>query len=135
WVGYDAESKASRVYWPDKGTVSVECNVGFDKDLVQVPGSVPLKGEWVEIDCPTPSTPNKTTEHKDKPMSQNDNSIPHIPSPTTTALPTPTSDPLYDSLCSINRVRIILVALQAFSKNCIFLVPNSHSSFHLFSAG
>ena len=27
WVGLDAESKASHIYWPDKTTVSIESNV------------------------------------------------------------------------------------------------------------
>ena len=34
WVRFDTESKASHVYWPDKHSVSVECNMQ-DHVLVQ----------------------------------------------------------------------------------------------------
>ena len=33
WMGYDMESKASCVYWPQQQKVSVECNIHFEPDL------------------------------------------------------------------------------------------------------
>src|SRR5882724_9737193 len=36
WVGYDTENRASRIYWPDKRSVSVERNIKFDLDHVLV---------------------------------------------------------------------------------------------------
>jgi len=29
WVGYDEQSKGSRIYWPEKGSVTVERSITF----------------------------------------------------------------------------------------------------------
>ena len=70
WMGVDEQSKGVRIYWPDKMTVGVECNVYFDKtvasvshlegeedgivktknDLSNVPKAIPLEN-------PIPTTP------------------------------------------------------------------------------
>ena len=31
WLGIDDRSKGIQIYWPETRTVSVECNVYFDK--------------------------------------------------------------------------------------------------------
>jgi hypothetical protein len=31
FVGYDSESKGYRIYWPEKRSILVECNVVFNK--------------------------------------------------------------------------------------------------------
>jgi len=36
WIGYDTESKASRVYWPQQRKVSVECNICFEPDFIAI---------------------------------------------------------------------------------------------------
>jgi hypothetical protein len=53
WVGFNMESKASCVYWPEKHSIR------FDKEAVLVPGSIPLEGEWTEVNCPTPNPSNR----------------------------------------------------------------------------
>ena len=53
WVGYDTESKASQIYWPDKHMMSVEHNIKFNDDFVLLPETAPVKGEWVDVE---PST-------------------------------------------------------------------------------
>jgi Reverse transcriptase (RNA-dependent DNA polymerase) len=58
WLGFDVNTRAHQVYWPDSCTVSVECNVYFGS-------AVQLKGEQITIPAahteqpaapPTPST-------------------------------------------------------------------------------
>ena len=34
WVGFNEQSKQSRVYWPEKHTVTVECSVTFTSPVV-----------------------------------------------------------------------------------------------------
>ena len=34
WVGFDEKSKGSRVYWPEKHTVTVECSITFTSPVV-----------------------------------------------------------------------------------------------------
>jgi len=50
-VGLDAESKASHIYWPDKMTISIECNTKFDKDYILVLSRPPS-------DDPAPAKPS-----------------------------------------------------------------------------
>jgi len=51
WVGFDTKSKASCVYFPDKCTVSVECNTKFEWDHILVQPTKP----------PSDLTPAETT--------------------------------------------------------------------------
>ena len=45
WVGYNADSThAHRIYWPQKRSVSVECNVKLTSDARTVPISIPPHG-------------------------------------------------------------------------------------------
>lgn len=58
WVGFDEESNAHRIYWPDKGTIGIERSVNFrleDEEMVKVP----LEGEWDFDDRPTSPTHGK----------------------------------------------------------------------------
>ena len=34
FIGYDSESKGYRIYWPEKRSLTFECNVVFDQDDV-----------------------------------------------------------------------------------------------------
>ncbi|KAJ3739968.1 hypothetical protein DFH05DRAFT_1406248, partial [Lentinula detonsa] len=45
WVGFDEESCAHRVYWPEKRTVSVERSVSFKFETDKVIVEVSLEGE------------------------------------------------------------------------------------------
>ena len=56
WVGLDAKSKASCIYWPEKMATSVECNVRFDQDYVIV-----LLNQ--SSPDPTPSKPITESNH------------------------------------------------------------------------
>jgi hypothetical protein len=70
WVGFDSESKGSRVYWPTTKRVSVERNTQFDDSFVDVPMPVSnsLEGERVSNDQVTaginniPSNNNNDTQ-------------------------------------------------------------------------
>jgi len=62
WVGYDTESRAPHVYWPDKRSVSVERNIKFDQDHVLVtPPHLPVDTGQCELtshlEKPTPPPP------------------------------------------------------------------------------
>jgi len=59
WVGFDIESKASCIYWPDRVTISIKCNVRFTRDYVLVPSSLPT----------TNSVPTEPTANTDSPDS------------------------------------------------------------------
>ncbi|TFK78097.1 hypothetical protein K466DRAFT_460872, partial [Polyporus arcularius HHB13444] len=79
-VGFDAESDAHRVYWPDRRTVTVERSVKFPGTTADV--EVRLEGENGEISThqetepvPSPSTPSA--------------SKPPTPTPSSTTQPTP----------------------------------------------
>jgi hypothetical protein len=54
WVGFDEESNAHRIYWPENGRVSVERSVKFDDKWVVIPREVMVEGERKE------SNPNST---------------------------------------------------------------------------
>ncbi|TFK78140.1 hypothetical protein K466DRAFT_446736, partial [Polyporus arcularius HHB13444] len=63
WVGFDAESDAHRVYWPDRRIVTVERSVKFPGTPTDV--EVRLEGEQRETEthqdrepAPSPSTPS-----------------------------------------------------------------------------
>ncbi|THH15160.1 hypothetical protein EUX98_g9509 [Antrodiella citrinella] len=45
WVGFDAQSKGHRIYWPGKQTVSVERNVRFQPEPEVIEIDVPAEGE------------------------------------------------------------------------------------------
>ncbi|KAJ3750678.1 hypothetical protein DFH05DRAFT_1384939, partial [Lentinula detonsa] len=45
WVGFDEESYAHCVYWPEKRTISVEQSVSFKFEADGVIIEVPLEGE------------------------------------------------------------------------------------------
>ena len=51
WVGFDTESKSSCFYWPDKHTVSMECDTKFEWDHILVQPTKP----------PSDLTPAETT--------------------------------------------------------------------------
>ena len=44
WVGFDKESKAHRVCWANRRTITVKRNVKFDKGNVLLPATVALEG-------------------------------------------------------------------------------------------
>ncbi|GBE84202.1 hypothetical protein SCP_0601800 [Sparassis crispa] len=55
WVGFDTQSKGHRVYWPDKRSVTVECNVRFGEPHAVLPNSddgLELEGEEPAGDKP-----------------------------------------------------------------------------------
>jgi len=37
FVGYNSESKGFRIYWPEKWTISIECNVMFNPSTLHSP--------------------------------------------------------------------------------------------------
>ena len=47
WVGFDEESNAHRVYWPEKRSVTVERSIKFENidAVVLVPEVMPIQGE------------------------------------------------------------------------------------------
>ena len=63
WLGVDEKSKGSRVYWPDKMTVSVERNVYFDESAVLTSRHEGEEGEMItpkvntleNLTAPTPA--------------------------------------------------------------------------------
>jgi hypothetical protein len=57
WLGFDAESKGSRVYSLDPRRVSIEHNIKFDDGYVLIPGSMPIKEEKTTTDHRTPKEP------------------------------------------------------------------------------
>lgn len=70
WMGVDEQSKGVRIYWPDKMTVGVECNVYFDKTVASVShlkeeedGIVKTKNDLsnapkaIPLENPIPTTP------------------------------------------------------------------------------
>ena len=60
WLGFNIDSQAHRVYWPQSTTVSVKCNVYFTL-------AGPLEGEELQIDpigskqTAAPDTPSTST--------------------------------------------------------------------------
>ena len=81
-VGYDTESKASWIYWPDKHTMSVERNIKFDNNFVLLPETASVEGEWVDIEQSTLSPMTVTSLSGDM--------TPHVTPPTAP----PAADPL-----------------------------------------
>ena len=74
WVGFDEQSKGSRVYWPEKHTVTVEHSVTFTGPVV-VDG---LEGEkltepehLVKLPSPTPISETPTDSDEQTPASVN----------------------------------------------------------------
>ena len=63
FIGYDSESKGYCIYWPNKQSITVECNVIFNEDdvlttndIAIIPGNVLAKGERDKIiQNPTPN--------------------------------------------------------------------------------
>ena len=72
WMGFDLESKGSRVYFLDTKRVSVECNIQFDDGYVLVPGSMPSKGESADTDVgrPAPSETSEAVPAEDPPSTE-----------------------------------------------------------------
>jgi hypothetical protein len=58
WVGYDENSNANRIYWPDKRSVAVERNVKFSQTYEPTPldDDMVLEGENEPLDETTSST-------------------------------------------------------------------------------
>jgi Reverse transcriptase (RNA-dependent DNA polymerase) len=61
FVGYDAESKAYRVYWPGRRKVSVERDVYFNRDETLSPEIVQIEGEWDAPAASSPASPATTS--------------------------------------------------------------------------
>lgn len=38
WIGFDDESKGYHIYWPKTSTVTIECNIRFNRNETLVPG-------------------------------------------------------------------------------------------------
>jgi len=69
WVGFDEQSKGSRVYWPEKHTVTVERSVVFTSPSVVVDG---LEGEDLtepehSVKLPSPTSQSESPTHDDDP--------------------------------------------------------------------
>jgi len=59
WVGFNIESKASHIYWLDRATISIKCNIRFNRDYILVPSSTPT----------TDAVPTEPTADTDSPNS------------------------------------------------------------------
>ena len=42
FVGYDSKSKGYRIYWPEKRSITVECNVVFNQDDTNVSDQIAI---------------------------------------------------------------------------------------------
>ena len=91
FVGYDLESKGYRIYWPQKRSITVECNVVFNESDVTTndnihitAGNVVDKGERDKILQPPASNTNAANVPNSAPAPQ-----PKVPDVT----PEPTLEP------------------------------------------
>jgi hypothetical protein len=73
WVGFDEQSKGSRVYWPEKRTVTVERSVVFTSPSVVIDG---LEGEDSAEPEHSVKSPSSTSHQNDN---SNDAPVPDIP--------------------------------------------------------
>jgi hypothetical protein len=56
FMGYDAERKGYRVYWPEKRTITVERNVRFQPDEIIIPEVIQSEGEQQRLTTTVPNT-------------------------------------------------------------------------------
>ena len=73
FVGYDAESKGYRIYWPDKKVISVERDVYFNKDEILVPETVQIDGETSTDTLPSSKVTRTPTNTQNEPSIVKDN--------------------------------------------------------------
>jgi hypothetical protein len=98
WLGFEEDTDAHRIYWPDTQKVCVERSVCFDDNWVMIPNEVTIEGEPDGFNCnPTNSS-----------MTQN--TVAHIPIapqpiPATSTLQPMTQTPLLDPLGGIVKER------------------------------
>ncbi|TFY50793.1 hypothetical protein EVG20_g11324 [Dentipellis fragilis] len=86
WVGYDSESKGSRVYWPSKKTITVERSVYFDDTRSS---DVRLEGENLEISGGQSNEPISDSPAAPEASSSSTPAVASIPEP-----PKPEPSPL-----------------------------------------
>ena len=48
WVGFEEDSNAHRMYWPDTQKIRIERSIKFDSDWVMIPNKVAIEGELAE---------------------------------------------------------------------------------------
>ena len=70
WVGFDSESKAHRVYFPAKRSVSVERNVRFEPELVETSLGIRSEGEQVKQVVPNAPESQEKSSSADPNTSQ-----------------------------------------------------------------
>ncbi len=59
WVGYDEESNAHRIFWPEKRSITVERSVKFNVEDEAIVDAAPLEGEIsADVDPDTAVNPN-----------------------------------------------------------------------------
>ncbi|KAF9799838.1 hypothetical protein IEO21_10490 [Rhodonia placenta] len=68
WVGFDAQSKAHRIYWPDRHTVSIERDVRFADVPLATPITmhIPAEGEPIPEGIPNAPTPTVSSDSADQ---------------------------------------------------------------------
>ena len=81
WVGFDEQSKGSRVYWPEKRTVTVERSIVFSNPVVVVDG---LEGEAMAEPEHSAKSPSPTPQSVEVP----NNELPPVPVPVSVPLVT-----------------------------------------------
>ena len=84
FVGYDAESKGFRIYWPRKQSITIERNVVFNennthtsKNFAIIPGDALAEGEKDEKDKVIQHPPSNVedAEEPEEPINQGENNI------------------------------------------------------------
>jgi hypothetical protein len=74
-MGYDDESKAIRIYWPDSRSIGIECDVLFSKhspnlsEEIVIESSPPQAQQMPEVTCVTTAVPTTTTPPQPAPTS------------------------------------------------------------------
>ena len=100
FVGYDSESKGFRIYWPNKWSVTVECDVIFNQedvltknDHVVIPGDVLSEGEKDKVIQHPKKTTKTNAEQPDQQIKQNSESQNlKIPESSHNSIPFPLSE-------------------------------------------
>lgn len=79
WIGFDEESNAHRIYWPEKRSVTIERSVKFDDNDVLIPHSAMLEGEKEPTNhtpirnAPSASPETEDTSNSDSPLQIDEN--------------------------------------------------------------
>jgi hypothetical protein len=84
WMGFDEQSNGSRIYWPDKRTVTVERSVTFVSPVVVVDG---LEGEDEAVPEHMVKLPSTPLELELEPLTVNDTQTATVPEVAPTARP------------------------------------------------